>query len=126
MPDCPHCRRYREELDELRERLRQREQVSGLSLANELMGPWGLTRQQARLVEALVAGEGRVVSRASLGWAISPRPEELHEKHLDVVVCHVRRKLGRDAIRTFNGAGYAMPVEARARVLSRIGASVVS
>ncbi|MCA9608112.1 MAG: response regulator transcription factor [Myxococcales bacterium] len=67
-----------------------------------------LTPREWVVLECLAGSRGRVVSRDRLleeGWGES---SEAASASLEVLVGRIRRKLGRDAIRTVRGQGYAI------------------
>jgi two-component system response regulator QseB len=60
------------------------------------------------LLEALMAHPGRILSKAQLQEKLYDWGETLESNTLEVHVHHLRRKLGRDIIRTVRGVGYAL------------------
>jgi two-component system OmpR family response regulator len=80
--------------------------------------PVHLTDAEFRLLSALAADPGRVLSRDRLLDLAAARGWEPYDRSVDLHVSHLRRKLGDDArrpalIRTVRGQGYALaaPVE---------------
>jgi TolB-like protein/DNA-binding winged helix-turn-helix (wHTH) protein/Flp pilus assembly protein TadD len=80
-----------------------------------LFGPAGnevpLTRSECALLEALINGRGRVLSRDYLLTAVSGRGAEPYDRAIDVLVSRLRRKIEADPrhpqfILTVAGAGY--------------------
>ncbi len=70
--------------------------------------PVELTARELMLLEALMAHPGRILSKAQLQEKLYDWGESLESNTLEVHVHHLRRKLGRDAIRTVRGVGYAL------------------
>jgi two-component system response regulator CpxR len=72
--------------------------------------PIDLTPIEFDIIDFLVRSAGRIVSRNELAVAIYQRQATPYdERAIDVHMCHLRRKLGRDngvIIRTVRGAGY--------------------
>jgi len=65
-----------------------------------------LTAREYALVEYLASRRGAVVSRTELYDHLFAEEDESYSNLLDVHVCNVRRKLGRDLIQTRRGHGY--------------------
>jgi DNA-binding response OmpR family regulator len=75
-----------------------------------------------RLIVALHAAKGRAMTHGQLEDVIGPdREAEYHEDMVKVVVCNARKAIGRDAIRTLWGAGYAMTPAGMAKVDAALG-----
>lgn len=70
--------------------------------------PVDLTARELMLLEALMAHPGRILSKAQLQEKLYDWGETLESNTLEVHVHHLRRKLGRDVIRTVRGVGYAL------------------
>jgi DNA-binding response OmpR family regulator len=73
--------------------------------------PISLTAEEFDLLVALVAADGRVLTRATLLDALNPHSTEILERSIDVYVRRLRKKLGDDArkpqfVITVRGAGY--------------------
>jgi len=69
--------------------------------------PVVLTSAEFTLLETLMAGAGRVVTRERLIWALRQRESMGVDRALDVHVARLRRKIGRPSpIRTVRGEGY--------------------
>lgn len=69
------------------------------------------SREYALLVHFLTH-RGRVQSREQLQEALYSWGEEVESNAVEVHVHHLRRKLGRQLIRTVHGEGYVVPAEA--------------
>jgi two-component system OmpR family response regulator len=67
-----------------------------------------LTAREYALLEYLVTRRGVVVSRTELYDHLFAEEDESYSNLLDVHVCNVRRKLGRDFIQTRRGHGYVV------------------
>ncbi|WP_298825360.1 response regulator [uncultured Piscinibacter sp.] len=67
-----------------------------------------LTARELMLLEALMAHPNRILSKAQLQEKLYDWGESLESNTLEVHVHHLRRKLGRDVIRTVRGVGYAL------------------
>jgi two-component system, OmpR family, response regulator CpxR len=68
-----------------------------------------LTALEFDILEILVRGAGRTVSRDELTGAVHQRPSTPYERSLDVHISHLRKKLEREnqvLIRTVRGVGY--------------------
>ena len=70
--------------------------------------PVELTARELMLLEALMAHPGRILSKAQLQEKLYDWGESLESNTLEVHVHHLRRKLGRELIRTVRGVGYAL------------------
>lgn len=71
--------------------------------------PLELTALEFDILEILVRGAGRTVSRDELTGALFQRPASPYERSLDVHISHLRKKLEREdriLIRTIRGVGY--------------------
>jgi two-component system OmpR family response regulator len=69
-----------------------------------------LAPKEYALLEYLVLHRGKVVTRSMLYEHIYDDEEDTMSNVVDVYVSNVRRKLGRDLIRTCRGAGYIVDV----------------
>jgi two-component system OmpR family response regulator len=67
-----------------------------------------LTAREYALLEYLVIRRGVVVSRTELYDHLFAEEDESYSNLLDVHVCNVRRKLGKDFIQTRRGHGYVV------------------
>ena len=67
-----------------------------------------LTAREYALLEYLVTRRGVVVSRTELYDHLFAEEDESYSNLLDVHVCNVRRKLGKDFIQTRRGHGYVV------------------
>lgn len=65
-----------------------------------------LTRREFAILQTLLENARRVVTRSRLEHSIYALDDELGSNALEVHVHHLRRKLGRDLIRTVRGVGY--------------------
>jgi len=70
--------------------------------------PVELSLREFALLEALMRGAGRVLTRAQLEQALYAWGEEVESNALEVHVHHLRRKLEPSVIRTVRGVGYLM------------------
>ncbi len=68
--------------------------------------PVMLTAYEYRLVETLVHRKGRVVERAFLSEKLSESFGDTVSNAVDVHLCNVRKKLGKEFVRTIRGLGY--------------------
>jgi two-component system OmpR family response regulator len=68
----------------------------------------GLTAREYALVEYLASRRGKVVSRTELYDHLFAEEDESYSNLLDVHVCNLRRKLGKDLIQTRRGHGYVI------------------
>ena len=67
-----------------------------------------LTAREYALIEYLALRRGKVVSRTELYDHLFAEEDESFSNLLDVHVCNVRRKLGKDFIQTRRGHGYVV------------------
>ncbi|WP_313671443.1 response regulator transcription factor [Sandarakinorhabdus sp.] len=70
--------------------------------------PIDLTRQEYRLLEALIRRPGHILSQADLLERLYPLEAERDWNTLEVQVSRLRRKLGAGAITTVRGLGYRL------------------
>ena len=68
--------------------------------------PVDLTAQEFRLLNYLMHRKGRVISQSDLIEHLYPHEAERDPNTIEVYVARLRRKLGRDAIKTLRGLGY--------------------
>ncbi len=71
-----------------------------------------LTAREYALLVHLLATRGTVQSRTRLQEAIYSWDEEIESNAVEVHIHHLRRKLGKDLIRTAHGHGYLIPRDA--------------
>lgn len=67
-----------------------------------------LTAREYALLEFLAARRGRVVTREQLEVHVLPDETDTSSNMIEVYVCNLRRKLGRELIETRRGMGYTM------------------
>lgn len=70
--------------------------------------PLDLTAREYSLIEYLALHRGEVVTRSNLYEHLFAEDDETFSNLLDVHVCNVRKKLGKDFILTRRGHGYAL------------------
>nr|WP_256515610.1 response regulator transcription factor [Alsobacter ponti] len=70
--------------------------------------PIELTAQELKVLSYLMHRPGRVVSQADLIEHVYAAEEPRDSNTIEVFVARLRRKLGKDAIRTLRGMGYRM------------------
>jgi two-component system, OmpR family, response regulator len=70
--------------------------------------PVSLTAREYALVEMLALRRGKIVTRSELYDHLFAEDEETLSNLLDVHVCNVRKKLGKDFIQTRRGHGYVI------------------
>ncbi|MHC1480849.1 response regulator [Frateuria aurantia] len=71
--------------------------------------PIELSRREFALLQSLMQQAGRIVRRESLEHSIYGLDPGISSSALEVLVHHLRRKLGFDTIRTVRGFGYMLP-----------------
>ncbi len=71
-------------------------------------GPVALTAREYALIEFLASRRGQVVSRTDLYNHLFAEEDDSLSNLLDVHVCNVRKKLGKDFIQTRRGHGYVI------------------
>ena len=64
-----------------------------------------VSRREFALLETLLQAAGSVVTRAALEEAIYGWGEEIESNTVEVYIHHLRRKLGKELIKTIHGAG---------------------
>lgn len=104
---CPHCAILQAKIRQLEAASRKER---GVRIIAELATRFNINEQPARVLAALYRAGGRVLSRDYLQDVVLPRgaAEACNSKHLDVVVCKIRRAAGFDAIQTHPGLGYSI------------------
>jgi DNA-binding response OmpR family regulator len=70
-----------------------------------------LTQKEFGLLEMLLRGKGRVLSRRRLEEVLHGGAGDSASNPVEVHVHHLRRKLGSDVIKTVRGVGYTMGAE---------------
>lgn len=117
MSVCIHCSAARAEIAELRAALGLSGRLTDQRLIERR---FALTRQQARLAQALYDAAGRVVPRSTLdAIVLSDDACAAGSDLLKTVVCRVRAILGAETIDTAEG-GYAMTPVGRALVYTAL------
>lgn len=74
--------------------------------------PVGLPRRELLLVEALLENRGRVLTTDRLHQKVYGWDDSVESNAIAVHIHNLRRKLGRDVIRTVRGLGYTIPKDA--------------
>ena len=74
--------------------------------------PVTVTSKEFCLLEALVRNRNRVLTRRQLEDALYGWGDDVESNAVEVHIHHLRRKLGRDLIRTVRGAGYGLRLDA--------------
>jgi DNA-binding response OmpR family regulator len=72
-----------------------------------------LTAREFMLLRVLMERAGRVVSRDDLESALFDWGSEVESNVIEVYVSQLRRKLGKDFIRTRRGLGYCVETDTR-------------
>jgi len=70
-----------------------------------------LTNKEFWVLETLLRSKGRVLTRQCLEEALHGRDGEIASNPLEVLIHHLRRKLGSELIRTVRGVGYTLGAE---------------
>ncbi|MCP5141023.1 MAG: response regulator [Gammaproteobacteria bacterium] len=68
-----------------------------------------LTARELAIIEALMNNVGRALSKERLEEALYGWDEGVESNAIEVHIHHLRKKLGRDRIRTVRGIGYLLP-----------------
>jgi DNA-binding response OmpR family regulator len=68
-----------------------------------------LGSKEFALLNVLMLNAGRVLSRAQLEEQLYSWADETGSNTIEVYIYHLRKKLGRDLIKTIRGVGYLMP-----------------
>jgi two-component system, cell cycle response regulator CtrA len=104
---CPHCRRYREQLEEVEERLRQTHKAPVVDIPPIA---WGLTSCERIIARALA--DRNICSRDNIIERFEDERADYcaEPKVIDVYICKMRHKLRRFGIdiQTVYGVGYAI------------------
>ena len=67
-----------------------------------------ITPREWAILDALAARRGRVVARSVILEEVWGEGGETHQASLEVLVAHIRKKLGERVLRTVRGEGYAL------------------
>jgi two-component system, OmpR family, response regulator BasR len=67
-----------------------------------------LNRKEFLLLELLLAGSGQIFSKAALAEKIWPDDDAIFSNSIETTISNLRRKLGKNLIRTVKGVGYAL------------------
>lgn len=67
-----------------------------------------LPQGEYRLLELLLQAQGRVLTRSHIEQSLYGWTRDIESNTIEVFVHHLRKKLGRDLIRTVRGVGYAI------------------
>lgn len=81
---------------------------TGKKIVTHRGAPIDLTAREYALVEMLAFRRGKVVSRTELYDHLFAEEDQSFSNLLDVHVCNVRKKVGRDFIKTRRGHGYVI------------------
>lgn len=73
--------------------------------------PVSLGAREFALLQCLMERPGAILSRAQLEERLYGWGQEVESNAVEVYIHHLRRKLGRDAIRTVRGVGYVLAQE---------------
>ncbi|HKJ00529.1 MAG TPA: response regulator transcription factor [bacterium] len=73
--------------------------------------PVALAAREFALLQCLMERPGAILSRAQLEDRLYGWDDEVESNAVEVYIHHLRRKLGRDAIRTVRGVGYIIAGE---------------
>ncbi|MDD3353915.1 response regulator transcription factor [Zoogloea sp.] len=68
-----------------------------------------LQAKEFALLQLLMENAGRVLTRSQIEQALYGWSDEPDSNALEVHIHHLRKKLGRDTIRTLRGVGYTLP-----------------
>jgi hypothetical protein len=103
-------------IDELEEALRQWKALAAPTML--VPHAWGLSRQQAQIVAALMAAKGNYVSLERLHFIMSNGERDTSPRIVQVQMCHARRKLSRHGV-SIEGRyilGWRLPPAAIAKI----------
>ncbi len=116
---CPHCRGFRERVEELEEELRQARAMDAAVVTFTPPAEWRLTPGETRIMELLC--QRSRVSRDSLVqvWETEHPDWTASSKIFDVWVSKIRAKTSGFGvtIETIRGSGYALAGSCRAQVI---------
>lgn len=102
---CPDCAALRVQIRDLERQLDgQAAQHQIVTLATAFR----LNPQAAKILACLYAANKRVLSRGQLDEALPPTMgrDVRSWKHIDVLICRVRKSVGADAVETIPGLGF--------------------
>lgn len=71
--------------------------------------PTPLSARELALLQTLLENRGRILSRERLEQSLYGWSEEIESNAVEVHIHHLRRKLGKDLIKTVRGVGYTIP-----------------
>ncbi len=74
--------------------------------------PVTCTSREYAILEALLINSGQVLSRQRLEEALYGWDDGVESNAIEVYIHHLRKKLGKSAIRTIRGVGYTIPKQA--------------
>ncbi len=85
--------------------------------------PIGLTPTEARFLAYFIHNPGRIVSRAELSENVLKREYSVNDRHIDVIVCKIRKRIGphmqnNPAITCVRGRGYICTIKNDEKSLS--------
>lgn len=78
----------------------------GVLLADK---PVELSAREFALLQMLISHPGKILSRMQLEESLYRWGEEIESNAVEVHIHHLRKKLGKDCIRTVRGVGYTLP-----------------
>jgi two-component system OmpR family response regulator len=67
-----------------------------------------LTAREWTVIDVLLRRPTSIVSKEQITEALYPFDEEIESNAIEVYISRIRRKLGRDFIRTIRGLGYRL------------------
>ena len=74
--------------------------------------PVALSATELRLLEVLATARGRMLSKSAIEERLYDWEGGIESNAVEVYISRLRRKLGKDMIRTARGLGYMMPINA--------------
>lgn len=84
-------------------------------MALRLQKAIGVSTRESRVLAALIAASGRVVTTYDLFESMDSTATD-ERGAVKVAICHIRQRLGRHAIEGYSGVGYALSREGRSTI----------
>lgn len=120
---CSRCEDLKEEIAYLKSEL-------GMALTKDERVSFrtnlGMDTAEAAIVAALYTAKGRLVETYALSDVLPTENDDRSTNIIKVYICRIRRKIGKDAIRTVYSEGYGLTPVGLQRVAAAITAKVAA
>ena len=70
-----------------------------------------LSQHEFTLLEHLLSNTGKILSKQQIESSLYGWNEGVESNAIEVYIHHLRKKLGKDLIKTIRGLGYSIPLE---------------